>query len=442
MANKQLAVFYAASQTAEGKWLAQALPENTAIRFAENQERQVMLMAYGSSNHIDAVPIVRSPEITFTPNYYPAEFNPAAMATDVAGKSIYVLNGEANTITRIPFGYAAWTGQGYAALLEYRNAVLAAHWDLFDAVLQYLKDGFCDLLLVDCPTCSGEETLYVAGISVRDAKVYKVCNFSLRKYVHTFPTVEYWLSAVPVIPILGWIIRKLCCEVFTNTFANSETIVGDAKDRTLGPSVNLSVRQAATRVAEWRSMLTSGFSLQLSAWQNFAADYVVNLFRPAAAAGIAVTAGQNAQTVAQQLAAANVTVNTVPYDPTKLGLNFTRSVLAPAQIQPGSTAVLAVDAAGNVQYAFPASDQVQMVQTEVTAVQKQQTAAEPVLESAANLKEQFTTLTTQLADLKQSQASELAARDAKIAALMNTTQAMQVQLQRLQPITPSSPPKG
>jgi hypothetical protein len=440
--NKVLLMFTMTNTDGGGTWRAQNLSENTQIRFAANPDRQVMLMAYAGSSHIDAVATTQAPDITFTPNYYPAEVNPVSMATDATGKAVYVLNGEANTISRIPFAIAPWTAQQFATLLKYRDELLAAYWDFLDAILQYLKDGFCDLLLVDCPSCTGDETLYVAGVSVRGAQVYKVCNFSLRKYVHTFPTVEYWLSVVPIFPILGWVIRRLCCEVFSNTFANSEKFVTNAKSRTLAPSANLSVRHAATRLAELRQ-ITGKFPQLLAAAPGFAGDYVAALFKPVPGttqSGIAVSPGQNAQTVAQQLGAANVTVDTVAYDSTKLAENIARAASAPNRIQPGTAAVLVVDAAGNVRYAFQGSDQVQLLQTQMATVQAQQAATAAVLQTAAQLHDQVLALTAQISDLKQSQATELAARDAKILALSNTTQAMQQQIQRRRPRAPPSPP--
>ena len=71
---------------------------------------------------------------------------------------------------------------------RYRKAMLEAYADLLGGFLQYLKDCFFDHFVVRCPQPTGEEALELACISIRDKQVYKVCNFSRRRYVKSFPT--------------------------------------------------------------------------------------------------------------------------------------------------------------------------------------------------------------------------------------------------------------
>jgi len=91
--------------------------------------------------------------------------------------------------------------------------------DLSKVFGQYLKDCFCEHFLVDCPDCHGDEKIYLGSIQImknpttHNAEVYKICNFTKRRYVKSEQLVEYWLSAVPIIPVLKQLVADLCCKV-------------------------------------------------------------------------------------------------------------------------------------------------------------------------------------------------------------------------------------
>ena len=114
-------------------------------------------------------------------------------------KRTYVLNYASNTISVVPSELFA-TGRQIPLqpLVNYRAAVLNAFSDLLGGLLQYLKDCFCDHLLVDCPTCDDDDRVSLGCVSIRDNEVYRVCNFTRRRHVVTFPKLGYWLSIVPV----------------------------------------------------------------------------------------------------------------------------------------------------------------------------------------------------------------------------------------------------
>lgn len=149
----------------------------------------------------------------------PVQIGPSSIAVDPVGGMAYVLNDVSNTITvapaevlhpeyRFPFG----------DLARYRADILEAFVDLMGGFLQYLKDCFCHHLLVDCPDPTGEERIYLACVSVRESQVYKVCNFSKRRYVKSFPTMAYWLSAVPIAPFLDRAVEAFCCAALPEAF--------------------------------------------------------------------------------------------------------------------------------------------------------------------------------------------------------------------------------
>lgn len=149
----------------------------------------------------------------------PLQAGPIAIAADSAGGTAYALNYVTNTVTVIPekvilpeFRFP------FAELATYRSHVLEAFIDLTGGFVQYLKDCLCHHLLVGCPESTGEERLYLACVSIRDNQVYNTCNFSGRTYVKSFPTVGYWLSLVPVLPLAKRLVEWLCCMVLPEAF--------------------------------------------------------------------------------------------------------------------------------------------------------------------------------------------------------------------------------
>jgi Family of unknown function (DUF6519) len=148
----------------------------------------------------------------------PLQVGPVSMALIAKGKQAYVLNYASNTLSSIDRALldprAAAALQRFVAALEiYRKGMVEAGADLVAGFAQYLKDCFFDHFLVRCPQPTGEETLYLACVSIRDHSVYKVCNFSRRRYVKSFPTVGYWLSAVPVLALLKPWFAKIACMI-------------------------------------------------------------------------------------------------------------------------------------------------------------------------------------------------------------------------------------
>jgi hypothetical protein len=151
----------------------------------------------------------------------PVQVFPMAIAVDQKAQRGYVLNTMLNTITamhlpKIFFSSPSpdFTQEPPQNLAIYREEAIEAYKDVLSHILQYLKDCFCDKFLVDCPECGEDEKVYLGCVEIRQGKVYNICNFSKRKYVKSFPTVGYWLSTIPVIPMVNYAFTKLCCKVF------------------------------------------------------------------------------------------------------------------------------------------------------------------------------------------------------------------------------------
>lgn len=186
----------------------------------------------------------------------PLQVGPISAATD--DRRAYVLNYLSNTITVIDLeALRAGRMPDLVALAAYRKAMIEAFADLLAGFIQYLKDCFFDHFLVRCPQPTGVEKIYLACVSIRGGGVYKVCNFSRRRYVKSFPTVGYWLSALPILPLAKEWLAKVACAVVPEFM--SKLTVHDSSDSADRLSVQqlqqlLNWAQSADLLDKWRGV--------------------------------------------------------------------------------------------------------------------------------------------------------------------------------------------
>lgn len=190
--------------------------EATSISLAFHRQRNQLILGFedgyrlqlfeanGLSNNVFRVPV---------------QIQPTDLVVNPTNNEVYSLNFISNTISVIPANELMVTEPFLQTLLQYRMAVLMAFYALAGNLLQYLKDCFCHHLLVKCPSCNDDKIIYVATIEIRNNEVFKICNFDKRKTVKTFPTVDYWMSIVPIMPLIQAAVSKVCCAVFPNIFA-------------------------------------------------------------------------------------------------------------------------------------------------------------------------------------------------------------------------------
>ncbi|HEX4383101.1 MAG TPA: DUF6519 domain-containing protein [Myxococcales bacterium] len=285
---------------------------------------------------------------------HPVQIAPSAIAVDQASANVFVLN--FLTISHIPAKYLAGAPLATAAvdlgrLSAYRTAVLQAFFDLLGGLLQYLKDAFCDHLLINCPS-DEPRTIYLACLMIKDQQIYKICNFSKRKYVHSFPAVEYWMSALPLLPLLKQGVATFCCSVLTPWFSQKQGPDGTGKDLF---SASQGVNSVSFfRQQDFKGMLqTNGLDKLslLSAGMGSWLQSVVSVPHAPAppAAPPAATSGeiihQPVEVATGTLQAKQIeVVSTEPFDPSRIG----SVVLAPTQLQPGDRVTLLTDSAGRV----------------------------------------------------------------------------------------------
>ncbi len=412
--NKHVAI-YSATDVAKPPKIVD-LGQNTTIRLLQNTITHHMMVAYEDIYRVGML----DPKDTLLPDFVPVQIGPISMATGGEKPQVYVLNYWSNTISAInPRMFEKGGPIPLGPLVTYRAGVLNAYADLFGGLLQYLKDCFCDHLLVDCPTCDDQEKIELACISIKNNKVFKVCNFSHRKYVHTFPTWEYWLSIVPVLPLVKQAVEKICCAALPGFFGRYAAPTPQPPENTSAAAHNkVESAKARTLTIEARQTDFKGMVLeQLSKFTGGSKIVTDAFIRPAPGpdAPPSVThtdiSGTPVVDAKQKLEAARINVvREVAYDPANAPQSLGRFVTSPARLSEGDNVSL-VTQNGKVLYYTrePAAS------GDVAALQKQLDASTA---ESAQLRQQLTQLG---ADLKD--------RDTRIAALESSVQLFRTSVQ-------------
>lgn len=197
------------------------IPDSSVIRMAASTgeiTKNFLFLALSDKFKVIRINLkgVPTPDLKFR---IPVQLFPTGIIITAKGTQGYVLNTIVNTLTAINFEkvFAAptprFTREPPVELADYRDEVIDAFKDLLSHFLQYLKDAFCERFLVDCPDCTEADKVYLGTVEIRDGKVYHICNFTKRQYVKTFNTYGYWLSTVPILPIIKKSFAKFCCSV-------------------------------------------------------------------------------------------------------------------------------------------------------------------------------------------------------------------------------------
>ncbi|KYF48259.1 hypothetical protein BE08_35050, partial [Sorangium cellulosum] len=289
---------------------------------------------------------------------HPLQIGPVSVAVGDGGRRFYVLNWMSNTITAVPAYYGSsplspWESTiDIAKLKAYRTAVILAFLKVIGKFLQYLKDCVCEQLLIRCPDPAGKK-VYLADISFKEGKVYQICNFHRRRYVHTFPTVEYWMSAVPVLPLLKKAVETVCCSVITGFFDSLEPPSDTERDAVSTTKARYTV--AHVKDANVLSLLRGQLSQITGAGALGRALLDLQVSRPPAGqTGKAMSStdivNRPVEEVSRLAASRNATVTSV--STAKRGghdaLSVFRTAVAPARVRPGDAIELITDSDGQV----------------------------------------------------------------------------------------------
>jgi DNA-binding beta-propeller fold protein YncE len=364
----------------------------------------------------------------FLPDYrLPTQVGPAGIAP--ARRSVVVLNQVSNTLSVIPnrlvdpeFVFPA------DQLVTYRAHMLDAYADVLGGFLQYLKDGLCELLLVRCPEPDGTEVLHLGSVSVRRNEVYKICSFSGRKYVKSFPTVGYWLSLVPIQPLVARAVEMLCCLVLPESFAKRDFGGGDRGNDLLSLSTLLGLVEAA------RSLDLPGTVRDVRARVSVATETTTQALRalsptvpPPGGATVSVASliGQPTGPIAEALRARGVAVRRATFDP-RLTVAAADSVVGLFRNpQPGSEVTLCEED-GRVKFfsvagASPLLGRVHELESAMAGRDEELDRMRSTVDTARAVLEEAETLTARLAEARR----ELQDRDDALADLRQRLESLE-----------------
>jgi hypothetical protein len=203
-----------------GAPIAQApLPTSSYVRLAVDGNNHWLLATIADQHRVVRLDLTVA-ALAVDPKYrLPVQLLPFDIAFNAVRGEIYVLNLLSCTVSAatasVVLGAAppAYTVEPPITLSDYRGTILQAYADLLGKAGQFLKDAFCEQFLIDCPDCRKDTKVYLGCVEIAGSKVYKICNFSQRRYVKTVRLVEYWLSTVPILPVLKQLFANFCCKV-------------------------------------------------------------------------------------------------------------------------------------------------------------------------------------------------------------------------------------
>ncbi len=83
-------------------------------------------------------------------------------------------------------------------------------------------------------------------VEIREDRVYRICNFDVAKR-STLPQLGYWLSIVPIWPLLKRAVSSFCCSILPDLFSdNQDNIFGSPDDDNDQPGPATNVIKAKT----------------------------------------------------------------------------------------------------------------------------------------------------------------------------------------------------
>jgi hypothetical protein len=439
---------------------------HTVVRLAHNPVTNVMMISCEDSNRVRIVSQDgTSAALIDCPNNncfaFPTEYLPTDLTYNARANRVFILNFAANTVSVVPPNMFQVSQQiDLNALLNYRLGVIDAFLDLFAGFLQYLKDCFCEQLLVKCPSCDDDDQLVLGTVSIRSGQISKICNFTRRKYVKSFPTVGYWLSIIPILPILHMIVEKVCCAALPEFFGSRKApepsaavISHPTKAPYTSKFTGKHVQGAIFAAKSFSPMksLKNAFT-KTSFTKNLLGNFFLSKVQPpappAAAVDTRTVLGQPADAAKQTLRKANIAVDSVPADSADLRGNLAQFLSTPSRVASGTSATLITDHTGSVIGVIPASKEAQALRSSLTATQQQVSDAgnqlkqvsqqsdalktrldaddqiiaanKTAIDGMAAMRDKLTSLQTQIDSIQISHAADLAARDAQIAALKSS----------------------
>jgi hypothetical protein len=189
------------------------LESETRIRMARLDENGGAALSYEDDYEVRLL----SPANGLRPGV-PVQVCPISIAFVPEMRNLVVLNTASNTMNAV--GSRAFSDPiPIDVLKNYRADMIQGWLRLFGLVVETLKDRFCEELLIDCPTCTERDEVFLGCLELdENIRVQRICALEHRKYVHTFRSVEYWLSLIPIQRLLTLAIQRFCCSDIADRF--------------------------------------------------------------------------------------------------------------------------------------------------------------------------------------------------------------------------------
>jgi hypothetical protein len=144
---------------------------------------------------------------------------PADPSTDELVEYCCVLKGELRELLQTASVYNCLLGRRLSDVVcpsaQDRQAgekATQAIQELLAIAADLYRQCLCSALLPPCPDTGGD-CVPLATLVVRaaDLKVLEVCNFSVRTFAVTMPTLGYWTGWLPFAATLRQLVTRLCC---------------------------------------------------------------------------------------------------------------------------------------------------------------------------------------------------------------------------------------
>jgi hypothetical protein len=90
-----------------------------------------------------------------------------------------------------------------------------------------MLDCVCRAFLPQCPPDPCDARVEIACVTVKNGKILDICNHSCRRYAGSFPSTFYWLSLIPVLPLIARLLAMLCCQ--PDLLRRNSPLVNDLK---------------------------------------------------------------------------------------------------------------------------------------------------------------------------------------------------------------------
>jgi hypothetical protein len=237
--------------------------------------------------------------------------------------------------------------------------------------------------------------------------------------------VGYWLSLVPIVPLLHWVVEKFCCAALPEYFGvlnapqPSGTFVANPNSgnyqfkysaKSVRSGVNFTTNLKGSALSAVTKVTGSGKFLGAAA----ASPRIPTAIAAFSGIKSADLVGQSADAAKAKLAASNISVDAVlPFDKTQVTTNVTRYATMPQNLKPGTFVTLVANEQGMVEYYMLSS-------------------APPGQQALSSALTQLASLQTTLANVQATNAKELAARDLAI-------QNLQAQVQKISAVVKIEP---